>query len=83
MTAEPTKAQQTPEYGADAIQVLEGRDPVRTLIRFAREKGITQIFIGHSLRRGWRSKFRGNPVERLIDMAEGIDVRVFPQRPPA
>jgi hypothetical protein len=23
---------------------------------------------------------RGNPVERLIGLAEGIDVRVFPQR---
>ena len=29
MTAEPTKAQQTPEYGADAIQVLEGLEAVR------------------------------------------------------
>ena len=29
MTAEPTKAQQKPEYGADAIQVLEGLEAVR------------------------------------------------------
>ncbi len=29
MTAEPTKAQQLPEYGADAIQVLEGLEAVR------------------------------------------------------
>ncbi len=29
MTAEPTKTQQTPEYGADAIQVLEGLGAVR------------------------------------------------------
>jgi two-component system sensor histidine kinase KdpD len=65
------------------IQVLEGHDPVRALMKFAREKGITQIFIGHSLRRGWWPRLRGNPVERLIDLAEGIDVRVFPQRPPA
>ncbi len=64
------------------IQVLEG-DPVRALIKFARENGITQIFIGHSLRHGWWPRLRGNPVERLIDLAEGIDVRVFPQRPPA
>jgi two-component system, OmpR family, sensor histidine kinase KdpD len=63
------------------IKVLEGyRDPVRALIAFARETGITQIFIGHSLRKGWWLQLRGNPVERLIDLAEGIDVRVFPQR---
>src|SRR5881409_2194749 len=66
---------------AATIEVLEGyRDPVRALITFARKTGITQIFIGHSLRRGWWHRLRGNPVERLIDLAEGMDVRVFPQR---
>src|SRR5438132_2439878 len=34
------------ELGAH-IEVLEGRDPVRALVTFAREKGVTQIFIGH------------------------------------
>jgi two-component system, OmpR family, sensor histidine kinase KdpD len=71
------------EAGA-AIKVLEShRDPARALIRFAREVGITQIFIGHSMRKGWWHRLRGNPVERVIDLAEGIDVRVFPQRTPA
>jgi two-component system, OmpR family, sensor histidine kinase KdpD len=65
------------------IHVLDGRDPVRPLIEFARKNGITQIFIGHSHRSGWWQRLRGNPVERLIDLAEGIDVRVFPQRPVA
>jgi len=63
------------------IEVLEShRDPARALISFARKAGITQIFIGHSMRKGWWNRLRGNPVERLIDLAEGIDVRVFPQR---
>ena len=71
------------EMGA-TIRVLEGhRDPARALITFAREAGITQIFIGHSMRKGWWNRLRGNPVERLIQLAEGIDVRVFPQRSPA
>ena len=67
------------ELGA-SIHVLDGHDPVRALMEFARENGITQIFIGHSQRRGWWHRLRGNPVDRLIDLAEGIDVRVFPQR---
>jgi two-component system sensor histidine kinase KdpD len=63
------------------VKVLEGhRDPVKALITFAREMGVTQIFIGHSMRTGWWHRWRGNPVERLIGLAEGIDVRVFPQR---
>ena len=66
------------EIGA-RIDVLEGHDYVGTLIRYAREHGVTQIFIGHSMRDGWWYKLRGNPVERLIEKAAGIDVRVFPQ----
>ena len=63
------------------IKVLEGqRDPAKALVTFARDAGITQIFIGHSMRKGRWQELRGNPVERLIDLAEGIDVRVFPQR---
>ena len=68
------------EVGA-TIKVLEDTDPVRALIIFAQEIGITQIFIGHSQQKGWLYQLRANPVERLIDLAEGIDVRVFPQRP--
>ena len=64
-----------------SIKVLEGRrDPASALVTLAREIGITQIFIGHSSRTGFWHWLRGNPVERLIDLAEGIDVRVFPQR---
>jgi two-component system sensor histidine kinase KdpD len=62
------------------IHVLEDQDPVKALIEFARQQGITQMFMGHSQRRGWWHRLRGNPVERLIDLAEGIDVRVFPQK---
>jgi len=68
------------ELGA-SIHLLEGKDPVRALIALAKQNSVTQIFIGHSQRHGWMERFRGNPVERLIDLAEGMDVRVFPQRP--
>ena len=42
------------------------------------EHGITQLFVGHNLRRDWRARLRGTPLDRLIRDAEGIDVRVFP-----
>jgi len=70
------------ELGA-SIHVIHGNDPVKALIDFARKNGATQIFIGHSQRRGWWQQLLGSPVDRLIDLAEGIDVRVFPQRPVA
>jgi two-component system sensor histidine kinase KdpD len=61
------------------VETLEGRDPIQTILDYARSHGVTQIFVGHHLRRSWRARLGGTPLDRLIRDAEGIDVRVFPQ----
>lgn len=61
------------------VENLQGSEPIATILDYARRQGITQIFVGHNLRRGWRARFGGTPLDRLIRDAEGIDVRVFPQ----
>jgi two-component system sensor histidine kinase KdpD len=61
------------------VETLTGKDPIATILDYARTQNITQIFVGHNLRRGWRSRLGGTPLDRLIRDAEGIDVRVFPQ----
>jgi two-component system sensor histidine kinase KdpD len=61
------------------VETLDGRDPIRTILDYARSHGITQIFVGHHLRRSWRSRLGGTPLDQLIRDAEGLDVRVFPQ----
>ncbi len=61
------------------VETLEGKDPIKTILDFAERNGITQIFVGHNLRRGWRNRLGGTPLDQLIRDAEGIDVRVFPQ----
>jgi len=61
------------------VETLEGRDAVSTILSYARTHGVTQIFVGHNLRRTWRSRLGGTPLDRLVRDAEGIDVRVFPQ----
>ncbi len=73
--------EQARQVGAE-IHLLEGRDAVAEIVRFAREHRITQIFAGHSGRARWLA-FGRNPVDRLIEAAEGIDVRIFPQSLPA
>jgi two-component system, OmpR family, sensor histidine kinase KdpD len=62
------------------VEILNGEDPVEAILHYAYHNGITQIFIGHSQRdeRGWFSRWKVNPVERLIMESEGIDVRIFP-----
>jgi two-component system sensor histidine kinase KdpD len=61
------------------VETLTGKDPIATILEYARGHGITQIFVGHNIRSGWRSRLGGTPLDRLIRDAEGIDVRVFPQ----
>jgi two-component system sensor histidine kinase KdpD len=61
------------------VETLTGKDPVPTILDYARAHGVTQIFVGHNLRRGWRNRLGGTPLDRLIRDAEGMDVRVFPQ----
>jgi len=65
------------EDGAQ-VAVLEGEDPVETIVRYARSHGVTQIFVGHSVKKDLRTRMFGSTVSRLVRAARGIDVRVFP-----
>jgi two-component system, OmpR family, sensor histidine kinase KdpD len=60
------------------VDVLQGADPVETIVQYARSHGVTQIFVGHSMKENWSTRLWGSPVSRLIRAAEGMDVRVFP-----
>jgi two-component system sensor histidine kinase KdpD len=60
------------------VDVLESDDPVESIVEYARSHGVTQIFVGHSMKNDWRTRLWGTPVSRLIRAAEGMDVRVFP-----
>jgi two-component system sensor histidine kinase KdpD len=60
------------------VETLEGRDPIGAILAFAAAEGVTQLYVGHNLRRTWRSVLTGSLLDRLIDEAEGLDVRVFP-----
>ena len=60
------------------VEVLTGLDATDAILKFAHEKGITQIFVGHSMREGGWRRLWGNSIKRLIQSAEGIDVVVYP-----
>jgi two-component system sensor histidine kinase KdpD len=60
------------------VDLLEGDDIVEAIVQYARSHGVTQIFVGHSMKKDWKTRLWGSPVSRLIRAAAGIDVRVFP-----
>lgn len=65
------------EKGAEIV-ALDGDDAADTILRFARQRGITQIYVGHKGRESWWERAFGSDLDRLIRSADGIDVRVFP-----
>jgi two-component system, OmpR family, sensor histidine kinase KdpD len=59
------------------VEILDGEDPVDTIIDFAKLHGITQLFIGHGqTHRKWPWS---DPVNKLIRRSQGMDLRIFPQ----
>ncbi|MGH9716123.1 MAG: universal stress protein [Candidatus Acidiferrales bacterium] len=66
------------ELGAH-VEVLTGFDASDAILKFARQKGITQIFVGHSSRHGLQRRVWGDLVDFLVRSAEGIDVVVYPE----
>ena len=65
------------EYQAEVV-VIDAEDLVDHLLRFARQRGITQIYVGQKARETWWERAFGSDLDRLIRAAEGIDLRVFP-----
>ncbi len=59
------------------IEILDSDHPAETLLEYARQRGITQIFIGHSQQTGRRLK--SGPINKLIRGSRNLDVRIFPQ----
>ncbi len=64
-------------FGSEIVD-LDGDDMADTILRYARQRGITQIYVGHKGRESFYERAFGSSLEKLIRSAEGIDVRVFP-----
>ena len=60
------------------IEILDGNEPADSILDFARARGITQLYIGHSQRSRLWMGVRGNIIDKLIQRSRGMDVRIFP-----
>jgi two-component system sensor histidine kinase KdpD len=61
--------------GAEVVK-LEGQDVAATLVRFAKERGVTLAIVGETRRSRWYRLRRGSIVERLMAARDGLDVLV-------
>jgi len=61
------------------VELLDGESRVDAVMRFAKSRGVTQIFVGRAMRKSPWERILGNDLDRLIQAAVGIDIRIFPQ----
>lgn len=65
------------QLGAEII-TLTGKSVSGELLKFAEERHITQIIIGHSTRTKLETVFRGSTVVKLLKKAKNIELHVIP-----
>jgi two-component system sensor histidine kinase KdpD len=67
--------QRAQELGAEVVR-LHDRDPVQSVLDFARSHGVGYVLIGRS-RRNWLYRLLGrDPMHRMVDMADGLDLDI-------
>ena len=54
----------------------KGEDVVSTILRYARERNVTQIIVGRASRRSWFRRFGSSVTDRLIERAVDFNVLV-------
>jgi two-component system sensor histidine kinase KdpD len=70
-----TNIQTAKDLGAEVVR-LKARDPVDTLLDFARSHGVGHIIIGRSHQPWWKQVFGRSVPLRLVREAAGFDVHI-------
>jgi two-component system sensor histidine kinase KdpD len=68
--------------GAEVVK-LEGADVAASLVKFARENGVTLLIVGQSKKSGLRHLVQGSVVKHLVNNSQGLDILVTSFAPPS
>lgn len=63
------------ELGAEVVR-LKGRDPVASLLDFARSHGVGHVIVGRSQQPWWKRLLRRDAVQRMLSVTEDMDLHV-------
>lgn len=66
------------DLGADII-TLKGKSVSHELVKFATDRHVTQIIIGHSNRTKWQTMLRGSTVYKLLKQAKEAEIHIIPE----
>lgn len=59
------------------VAILPGESIAKAVLEYAQRQSITQIVIGHSLRKWWKSLFQKSPVDELIRSDAQHDIYII------
>lgn len=63
------------ELGGEAV-TIPGHRVAEDIVRYARERNVTEILLGKPMRSRWRERWASSPVDEIIRRSGDIDVRV-------
>lgn len=58
------------------VEQIRGNDIAAALAEYARSRQVTEIIIGHTARTRWEQLSQGSIINKLLDLAKGIDVLI-------
>ena len=64
------------ELGAEVVR-LKGREPITTILEFARTHGVGHILMGRSEQPWWKRLLGRDMVRRLVDKGAGFDIHII------
>ena len=64
-------------------RLLEGNDPAQTLVDFAHDNQITQIFLARARKRSYLLFWQGGLLQRIVRLARDMQVVIVSEREPA
>jgi two-component system sensor histidine kinase KdpD len=64
-------------------RLLEGPDPAAELVRFAHDRGVTQIYLGRAHDGHWSFSGGNDFIKQVVRMARDVEVTIVAERKPA
>jgi two-component system sensor histidine kinase KdpD len=64
-------------------RLLEGPDPASELVRFARDRGVTQIYLGREHDGHWSFSAGHDFIKQVVRLARDVEVTIVAERKPA
>ena len=64
-------------------RLIEGTDPAQELIKFAHDRGVTQVYMSRPRNGNWTSPFTRDLIKQVVRLAHDLEITIVSTRQPA